>query len=57
MEEKLSRVYNLLSQIPVAGDNVERMAAAKTLLREVFREVGGGGYQDGGQKDTGPSKS
>lgn len=57
MEEKLSRAYNLLSQIPVAGDSVERMAAVKTLLREVFREVGRGGCQDGGQKDTGPSKS
>lgn len=37
LKEKLNKVYNLLSTIPVSGDSVEVMAAARELLREAHR--------------------
>lgn len=51
VKENLQYVYKLLSQIPVSGDNVERMAAVKSVLREVFEEV----KSDGGQQNSGSS--
>lgn len=40
LQEKLSKAYNLLSAIPVAGDHVEIMAAARGLLREAHKLAG-----------------
>lgn len=40
LQEKLSKAYNLLSAIPVTGDNVEIMAAARELLREAHKMAG-----------------
>lgn len=37
LQEKLSKAYNLLSAIPVTGDHVEIMAAARELLREAHK--------------------
>ena len=37
LQEKLSKAYNLLSAIPVSGDHVEIMAAARELLREAYK--------------------
>ena len=37
LQEKLSKAYNLLSTVPVSGDHVEIMAAARELLRETFK--------------------
>lgn len=54
MKEKLQYVYKLLTQIPVSGDNVERMAAAKSVLREMFEGVKSDGGH-GGQQNPGPS--
>lgn len=51
VKENLQYVYKLLSQIPVTGDSVERMAAAKSVLREIFEGV----KSDGGQQNSGPS--
>lgn len=50
--EKLGYAFKLLAQISVRGDDVERMAAARSMLREVYAEVN----KDGGQESTGPSK-
>ena len=43
LQEKLSKAYNLLSAIPVAGDHVEIMAAARELLREAHKQAGEAG--------------
>ena len=40
LQEKLSKAFNLLSAIPVAGDHVEIMAAARELLREAHKLAG-----------------
>lgn len=37
LQEKLKKVYDLLSAIPVAGDHVEVMAAAREQLRQAFK--------------------
>lgn len=36
LQEKLNEVYTLLSGIPVSGDSVELMAAAKEHLRRIY---------------------
>lgn len=36
MMKKLDEAFKLLTSIPVAGDNVERMALAKQGLRDVY---------------------
>lgn len=51
VKENLQYVYKLLSQIPVTGDSVERMATAKSVLREIFEEV----KIDGRQQNPGTS--
>lgn len=50
-EEKLRYVYRVLCQISVSGDNVERMAAAKSWLKEILNEV----KSDGRQQNSGSS--
>ena len=35
----LEETFRLISNIPVAGDNVEIMAAAKSELRAAFRDL------------------
>ena len=40
LQEKLSKAFNLLSAIPVTGDHVEIMAAARELLREAHKLAG-----------------
>lgn len=40
LKEKLNKVYNLLSAIPVSGDNVEIMSVARELLREAYKMAG-----------------
>ena len=35
----LEEAFRLISNIPVAGDNVEIMAAAKNELRAAFRDL------------------
>lgn len=35
----LEEAFRLISNIPVAGDNVEIMAAAKNELRAAYREL------------------
>lgn len=40
LKEKISKVYNLLSAIPVSGDHVEIMAAVRELLREAHKQAG-----------------
>lgn len=40
LQEKLNKAFNLLSAIPVNGDNVEIMAAARELLREAHKLAG-----------------
>lgn len=40
LQEKLSKAYNLLSAIPVTGDHVEIMAAARELLRKAHKQAG-----------------
>lgn len=40
LQEKLSKAFNLLSAIPVTGDHVEIMAAARELLREAHKMAG-----------------
>lgn len=47
--EHLQYAYKLLTLIRVSGEDVERLAAAKSALREVFEEV----KADGGQPDPG----
>lgn len=40
LQDKLSKAFNLLSVIPVTGDHVEIMAAARELLREAHKQAG-----------------
>lgn len=40
LREKLDKAFHLLSAIPVSGDNVEIMAAARELLREAYKLSG-----------------
>lgn len=40
LQEKLKKAFNLLSAIPVTGDHVEVMAAARELLREAHKLAG-----------------
>lgn len=51
IKENLQYAYKLLTLIRVSGDDVDRMAAAKSILRETFEEV----KTDGGQQNSGPS--
>ena len=37
--KRLEEAFRLISNIPVAGDNVEIMAAAKNELRAAFRDT------------------
>lgn len=37
--ETLNEAFVLLSTIPLAGDNLDTMAAAKTILREVYGQL------------------
>lgn len=39
MIKELNQAFVLLSTIPVAGDNVDAMAAAKAILRKVVGEL------------------
>lgn len=39
--KKLDEAFKLLSSIPVAGDNVEKMAIAKQGLRDVYNALKG----------------
>lgn len=56
---RLDRVLRLISIIPVAGDEVDIMAAARQELRtacaELKKEVDNGGQVDSGQVDSGTS--
>lgn len=40
LQQILNRIFNLVSNIPVSGDNVEIMANAKSLLRTAFSKAG-----------------
>lgn len=37
LQDKLKKVYDLLSVIPVTGDHIEVMAAAREQLRQAFK--------------------
>ena len=37
--KKLDSVFKMVSTIPVSGDSVEIMAAAKNSLREIYAEI------------------
>lgn len=37
---RLTRAYDLISAIPVAGENADRMAAARNELKAAYRLVG-----------------
>lgn len=56
---RLDRVLRLISIIPVAGDEVDIMAAARQELRtacaELKKEVDNGRQVDSGQVDSGTS--
>lgn len=39
MIKKLTQAYDILSKMELSGNNVEYMAAAKALLREVYKEI------------------
>lgn len=41
LQKELDRAFRLLSSIPVAGDGVEMMAAAKERLRKAYQLAGG----------------
>lgn len=38
IKEELEAAFNIISKIPVSGDGVELMAAAKERLRAAFKE-------------------
>lgn len=40
LQRILDTAFGLISTIPVSGDNVERMAEAKELLRAAFAKAG-----------------
>lgn len=40
IRESLNRAYSILSTIPVAGDAVEKMAAARAELRKAYSLAG-----------------
>lgn len=37
IKKSLEQAYNIISTIPVAGDNVDRMTAARAELRRAFK--------------------
>ena len=39
MIKELNKAFMVLSTIPVVGDNVDAMAEAKNILRQVVREL------------------
>lgn len=45
---ELKEAFNLLSQIYVSGDSVEKMALAKAKLNRVYKFILEGEKQDGG---------
>lgn len=42
IQKKIQEVYRHLSALPVSGDGVEVMAAARILLREAFKLAAAG---------------
>lgn len=50
MKDKIKQVFDLISKIYISGDDVERMAMAKAILRELYKEG-----NNGRQGDTGSS--
>lgn len=52
LHEELKQAYAFLSAIPVSGDHVEIMAAAREHLRKAFRLAGPEkGEDNGGQEN------
>lgn len=49
---KLDEVYGLLSLIPVSGDGVDHMAAARAGLREAYKMADGMEETHGGAAET-----
>lgn len=39
MVEKLQNLYEILAKIPVTGDSVDLMHAARNLMREMYQEL------------------
>lgn len=39
MLDTLEKVYQLLARIPVSGNHVEELAAARELLRNLYQQV------------------
>lgn len=52
--EKLNRAYQFLSAIPVSGDSVDLMAAARQEIKTVYAELKRS-EADGGQVDKRPA--
>lgn len=50
LHEELKQAYAFLSAIPVSGDHVEIMAAAREHLREAFK-LAEKGEDNGGQEN------
>lgn len=54
IKENLQYAYKLLTLIRVSGDDVERMSAVKSVLREIFEGVKSDGGQGGRQNPGSP---
>ena len=39
LHETIEKIYNLLAAIPVRGDDIETIAAARELLRQAYRQT------------------
>lgn len=53
--EKLNRAYQFLSAIPVSGDSVDLMAAARQEIKTVYAELKRSEADGGGQVDKRPA--
>lgn len=57
LQKEINEAYNALALIPVAGDHVEVMAAAREHLRHAYKlaeqteKVGKAGGESGGRQD------
>lgn len=40
LQKKIKAAFDLVKKIPVTGDDVDRMAAARVLLNDAFRMAG-----------------